>query len=145
VAKASQSNGKQHTKKIEGECNLKSSGGKWILGVPGSPTGRQTCEMKLLTGGKSHSKMQKRCAIWGWEATDQGDVDKSGVGMEAGLKILKQPTDRTRQKSWHVKLWVDPGMAPKYFKIFTVTLKVPQDLSLNSNSTGSQIRNSCFQ
>ena len=132
--------------KIKGNCDLRSnSSGTWMLRVPPAVTGRQTCEIKLLRGGKSHSKMKKQCAIWSWEATDQGRVDKSGVGMESGRRILKQPTAQTRQKSWHVKLWHDPGMAPLSFKIMSVKLKVPADSSLKTSASASQIRNACFQ
>ncbi len=144
VKQASQSHGKQPQTKIKGNCNVSEGGARVTL--PLVVASKQECEIKLLTGGKSHSKMKKQCAIKKWTYYN-GKKGKDGVGGSWSVKILKKPQNNTRQKTWHVKLKSNrPPPAPiMYFVVNQVTLKIPASSSLKNSSSSNAIRDYCFQ
>jgi hypothetical protein len=140
---ASQSHGKQPWKKIKGKCTVSDEGARVSLPlVVASP---QKCEIELFKGGKSHSKMKKRCAIkkWNYSAEKSG---KDGLGGSWSVKILKKPKNNSRQKKWHVKLKDNrPKFYSMKFSINSVKLKIPASNSLTKSSSSNSIRNYCFQ
>jgi hypothetical protein len=141
VEQASQSHGKQPWKKIKGKCNVLAGG--WVE-LPMVVTSKQKCEIKLLTGGKSHSKMKKRCAIKKW-VHDKAQNGKDGVGGSWSVKILKKPKNNSRQKMWHVKLKNNRPPPLMYFEIKQVKLTIPASSSLTNSSGSNAIRDYCFQ
>jgi len=75
VANASNSNGAQSVTVIKDDCNIQYEGAKVKPAV--AVTGKQTCEVKVLTGGKSHSKMKKQCAIKNWQVSTKNWEEKN--------------------------------------------------------------------
>jgi hypothetical protein len=151
VKEASQNHGKQSWKKIKGKCNVKNGGARVTL--PMVLTSGQKCEIKFLTGGKSHSRMKKQCAILGWLGEYSDRSYKDGIGGSWKRKIYKKPTNNTRQKSWHLKLSANrpsppPGQYVGYafeFEITKVRLKIPASSSLTNSSSFSVLRQYCFK
>lgn len=144
VKQASQSHGKQPWKKIKGNCDVYNKGHG--VSLPLVVASAQKCEIKLLTGGKSHSKMKKKCAIKKW-VKNKSFSNKDGLGGSWSVKILKKPQNNTRQKTWRVKLKSNrPSPAPQmFFSISSVKLKIPVSSSLKNSSSSNSIRDYCFQ
>jgi hypothetical protein len=145
VEQASQSHGKQPSKKIKGKCNVLAGGA--VVKLPLVVVSDQKCEIKVLTGGKSHSKMKKRCAITKWNYVKEKN-GKDGIGGSWSVKIVKKPKNNSRQKTWHLKLKSNrplPGAPAMYFRVNSVKLKIPASSGLNNSSSSNAIRDYCFQ
>ena len=153
---ASESKGKQSYTKVRGNCNVDNNGA--TVRLPQVLTGPQKCEIKLLTGGKSHSKMKKRCAFSKWNISSKTMEKTDGLGGVWIRKIIKRPKNNTRQKMWHVMLSANrPNTNQSNFADFafmfqlgSVRLKAPATAPIfkkfkSSDDFISTLRDYCFR